>query len=338
MTTVYIAACPLGVFAFDKNGKLLDKEFFKGSDSDRAASLAAAGKEELSPEEEKLVERLGKEIVFEVKKNGHMQEFPNPAGEALRSNLSELTGKSREELAEIFRSTAAELSRKAVKASVTDDKLLVQAVNSIDDVEKTANLLVLRLREWYGLYYPELVDRVSSNEKFAELAAEKKHREEEDSMGGDLKQKDVDEIMSLAGAIVKLYDEKQRLEKYVEKKAAKVMPNSCQLVSPMLAARMVAAAGTLDRLARFPSSTIQIIGAEKALFRHMRGKGTSPKHGLLFQSPLVNQAPKKLRGKVARAMASKLSIALKLDRYGKKPDDKLKKQLEEKVKRIMVKK
>ena len=88
----------------------------------------------------------------------------------------------------------------------------------------------------------------------------------------------------------------------------------------MLGARLISLAGSLEKLAEFPSSTIQVIGASKALFKHLRARAPSPKHGIIYSHPLINTAPWWVRGKIARAVAAKLSLAARIDFYSGEKD------------------
>jgi len=337
---IYISFSPLGVSAYDEKGKHLESVWFKKGAE--ASSMKACMSEKLSDDEKKLLSKLkSKDIIFEVKKQGCAHEFPNMAGIKLRENLDKLAKKQGVPLNKIMYEANLELTKEDIKASVGDDNLIMQAVSAIDDIDKTANLLYNRLKEWYGLYYPELPPRVSSYEKFVKMVAEKTSRdkinpdEAKMSMGADLSKKDIEEMKILAESINTLYKEKERLEKYVSEKTKELMPNTTAIINPMLAARMLSDAGSLQKLARFPSSTIQVLGAERALFRHLHGRGSSPKHGLIFQEPSVNQAKKPVRGKVARHLASKLSIALKVDAYqGEFVGDKLKKEYDSFLKKL----
>jgi nucleolar protein 56 len=129
---------------------------------------------------------------------------------------------------------------------------------------------------------------------------------------------------------------REDIEKYVDHVLKEVAPNLRELAGSLLAARLISLTGGLEKLAKKPSSTIQLLGAEKALFRFLHGRGRSPKYGLLFTHQLIQNAPPKKRGKVARVLASKLSIAAKMDFYGKKEkSDELKKDLDERIKKIM---
>jgi len=126
------------------------------------------------------------------------------------------------------------------------------------------------------------------------------------------------------------------MEKYVENIMEEMAPTFSELATPILGARLIALAGGMDKLARKPSSTIQLMGAEKALFRYLKGRGKSPKFGILFTHPDVQKAPPDKRGKVARILASKLAIAVKVDHYGSKDRSKsLREDLDERLDEVM---
>ncbi|MGC8812668.1 MAG: C/D box methylation guide ribonucleoprotein complex aNOP56 subunit, partial [Candidatus Aenigmatarchaeota archaeon] len=159
------------------------------------------------------------------------------------------------------------------------------------------------------------------------------------SMGMDLPAEDVRPIQDFAASILKLYELREELSKYLEKLLKEVAPNFSEIATPALAAKFISKAGSLEKLAKMPSSTIQLLGAEKSLFRFLHGKGKTPKYGLLFQHPYVQKAPTKLKGKVARHLAAKLNMAAKIDFYSKEyKADKLKKDLEEEIKKILTSK
>lgn len=224
-----------------------------------------------------------------------------------------------------------ELTRQAVKCSFTRDLLVIQAVSAIEEITNVANMLVNRLREWCGYYYPGLVKDVYSNEELAVklLSASK----QKDSMGADVGKKDIDVMLKLAEQIKSLYDLKNELTVYLEAVMKEVCPNMCAIAGSFIGAKMISFAGSLKNLSGMPSSTVQLLGAEKALFRHLHGQGKSPKHGILVNHEMVKQAPFKERGKVARALADKITIAVKVDYFkGEFIGDKLRMDLEKRFK------
>lgn len=216
-------------------------------------------------------------------------------------------------------------TKEKVAASVNDDNLISQSISAIEELDKAANLLVRRLREWYELYSPEFSRRVNDNETFIRLILEKSKSEQlqeldlHKSMGADLSQADVDEMLSLAQSVKSLYDQRGKLEGYVEGVMHRHCPNLLILAGGTIGARLLREAGSLKRLAMEKASTIQLFGAEKALFRHIKTGARPPKHGFIVNHPLVSRAPAKAKGKVARALADKLSIACKVDYFKGEP-------------------
>ena len=208
-------------------------------------------------------------------------------------------------------------------------------------MDKILNMMSERLREWFALHYPEL--DIKNHEKFASLVAEHGSRESfpefEKSMGMKLKEEDIEVLKFYAKRLHELYEMRKRLEKYLDKIVPEEMPNTSALLGTLLAARLLAHAGSLQKLAKMPSSTIQILGAEKALFRYLReerkkkGKGGKPpKYGVLFAHPDITAAPKEKKGKVARLLSSKLTIAVRTDFFSK--EDKSKELLEDYKKKL----
>ncbi len=234
------------------------------------------------------------------------------------------------------------LTKKQIKDSVNEDLLIMQTINNLKDIDKVSNILVKRLREWYELYNPELSKAVFDQEQFADLIIKKSKKEllkqikitEDDSMGASLAKKDVDEILLLAKQVNNLHELRKKHEDYLEDLMKKYCPNLKEVAGAIIGARLLEHAGSLKRLMEFPASTVQILGAEKALFRHLKNKkARPPKYGILFQHPLISKSNKKNHGKVARALADKISIAVKVDYFkGKFVGLGLKKGLERRFK------
>lgn len=236
------------------------------------------------------------------------------------------------------------------------DRLLTHTVGAIDDNNKAANLLFERLSEWYGVYFPEL--RVSEPKKFCQLVIEldrdnvdfnvlvrvlgkEKAKGIEDrakrTMGINLKPEDIEALKEMAKKINELYELREALERYQEMLIKETCPNLSYLVEPALAAKLVARAGNVEKLARMPASTVQVLGAEKALFKHLKKHSKPPKHGLIFQHPFIGTSPKKQRGKLARALSTKIAIAAKADAYtGNFIAEKLKNDFEKRANAIRV--
>ena len=221
----------------------------------------------------------------------------------------------------------------------------MQAIDGIDEIDKSVNIFIARLREWYGLHFPELEMSVEKHEKFAKLISDYGLRDNikekeflemaKTSMGIDLTERDEKILKEFATNIKELYKLREHIEKYIDHVLKEVAPNLRELGGPLISARLISMTGGLEKLAKKPSSTIQLIGAEKALFRFLKGRGKSPKFGILFSHPLVQDASLEKKGKVARVLASKLSIAVKIDFYGKKEISKtLKEDLKKRIEKI----
>ncbi|NAZ27442.1 MAG: C/D box methylation guide ribonucleoprotein complex aNOP56 subunit, partial [Thermogladius sp.] len=248
--------------------------------------------------------------------------------------------------------------RKLRKEAQKRDLLAVQAIRAIDDIDKTINLYVSRLREWYSIHFPELDELVKDHHDYALIVRELGDRSNitleklkklglseelatkiaevaNKSIGADLSDFDMEYIKTLASIILDLYELRETLGDYIDAVMKEVAPNVTALVGSKLGARLLSLAGSLESLAKHPASTIQVLGAEKALFRALRTGGKPPKHGVIFQYPAIHKSPRWQRGKIARALASKLAIAAKIDYYsGRFIGDKLVKELEERIDEI----
>lgn len=225
---------------------------------------------------------------------------------------------SREEYDTLLHELNIRLAKKQVEISVTPDGKIIAAVEAIDDIDETGNILAERLREWYMLNLGE------TNLKGKELAI---------YIAG-MKELGSEPMKSLASSLLGLYDSRTCIEEDLKKRMQETAPNLTNVAGYLLGARLLGIAGSLEKLASMPSSTVQVIGASNALFKHLKGKAPSPKHGMIFRHPFVNSAPRKLRGKIARAVASKISLAARCDCYSGEIKGNLPKELEKKVKYI----
>jgi Protein implicated in ribosomal biogenesis, Nop56p homolog len=247
----------------------------------------------------------------------------------------------RDELAGILQKFAINLS--SMKVKQTSEKLdlhLVQAVNTLDEMDEIINTISTRIREWYGLHFPELDYLLQNIITYANIVRDAGSRENitkellsqleipekkieliqqaiSKSQGGDLTVESSESLKILASEVIKLSELRTNLSTTIENLMEILAPNLKNILTAIIGARLIAKAGSLQRLAQMPSSTIQIIGAEKALFRALKTGTRPPKHGLLFQHPSVNSAPKWQRGKIARALSSKIAIAVRIDVYRK---------------------
>jgi nucleolar protein 56 len=234
-----------------------------------------------------------------------------------------------------------ELTKKGIKESVSEDLLIIQAIASINELDKINNILIKRLREWVGLYLPEFEHSMQNQEKFVELVLEKNKKElleliklkENNCMGADLDEVHLKEIKLLAKEIKELQGLRKKHENYLEKVMSKYCPNILELAGVTIGAKLIELGRSLKHLAMLPASTVQLLGAEKALFRHIKTGSRSPKYGVIFQHPLIQKADRKSKGKAARMLADKLSLCARLDFFkGEFKAKEYKKILEEKLK------
>jgi len=237
-----------------------------------------------------------------------------------------------------FHELNLQLTRQALKASVNEDNLITQAIANVTELDRASNMLVKRLREWYSLYLPEFSEVMYDNQKYAEMVATKtreqllKESAAKDTMGADLDEVDVDEILLLAKQVNELYRLRQQHESYLEKIMKKYCPNLLELAGVTIGAKLLELGKSLKHLALLPASTIQLLGAEKALFRHIKTGARSPKYGIIINHPLIQNAKKNEKGKAARMLADKLSLCARLDFFkGEFKAPAYRKELEEKL-------
>ncbi|ATZ47587.1 Bcnop56 [Botrytis cinerea B05.10] len=254
-------------------------------------------------------------------------------------------------------------SRAKVKFSVQkNDNHIIQAIATLDHLDKAVNTFSMRVREWYGWHFPELVRLVSDNHTYAKLAlaiGNKKNLTDEDlhdiaalvdddgdkaqsiidaakvSMGQDISVNDMENVSAFANRVVKLAEYRRSLFQYLTDKMAIVAPNLAALIGEVVAARLISHAGSLTNLSKYPASTVQILGAEKALFRALKTKGNTPKYGLIYHSSFIGRAGAKNKGRISRFLANKCSIASRIDNFSEAPTNKfgeaLRAQVEERL-------
>ncbi len=225
-----------------------------------------------------------------------------------------------------FKLTESRLSK-----AIHRDELIVQAVGAVDDVTREINFLTSRLREWYGVTDPGSAKMIDDHKKFVNKILENAGTS---YFGLKLGEKDLKIIKTFARTLKESYQMKDELEAYIDSIMTELSPNIKAFVGPLLGAKLIAKAGGLYKLAMMPGSTIQVLGAEKALFRHLIQGKPSPKHGLIFQHPLISAKPKEVRGRIARSLSAKLSIAARLDYYGKPLNKELIADFEKRLKEL----
>ena len=252
-------------------------------------------------------------------------------------------------------------SNKVRRISEKLDLHISQSINALDELDKIINVIGARLREWYGLHFPELDYLIQNIFTYAEIVKLAGNRNNIDlnmlenlgieskkadmivvavqrSKGGDILEENLSLIKKLANEVIMQTELRKVLAQQIEEMMEKIAPNIKELLTATVGARLMAKAGSLQKLSVMPASTIQIIGAEKALFRSLKTGAPPPKHGILFQHPILHSAPKWQRGKMARAIASKIAIAARIDlfRNGEKDLD-ISEQLNKRIAEIQEK-
>uniref|UniRef100_A0A0E0KDS5 Nucleolar protein 56 n=1 Tax=Oryza punctata TaxID=4537 RepID=A0A0E0KDS5_ORYPU len=253
-------------------------------------------------------------------------------------------------------------SRAKVKFNVNRvDNMVIQAIFLLDTLDKDINSFSMRVREWFGWHFPELVKIVNDNYIYAKLADYIKDKSElaekdiskladligdEDkakevveaakaSMGQDLSEVDLMNVKQFAQRVMNLSEYRKNLYEYLVTKMNDIAPNLTSLIGEVVGARLISHAGSLSNLAKCPASTLQILGAEKALFRALKTRGNTPKYGLIFHSSFIGRASTKNKGRMARYLANKCSIASRIDCYSESATSvfgqKLREQVEERL-------
>ncbi|XP_058049836.1 nucleolar protein 56 [Ahaetulla prasina] len=253
-------------------------------------------------------------------------------------------------------------SRAKVKFNVNRvDNMIIQSISLLDQLDKDINTFSMRVREWYGYHFPELIKIVSDNYTYCRLAkliGNRKELSEESlealeeivmdsakaqaildasrsSMGMDISPIDLINIESFSSRVISLSEYRKGLQEYLRSKMNQVAPSLSALIGEVVGARLISHAGSLTNLAKYPASTVQILGAEKALFRALKTRGNTPKYGLIFHSTFIGRAAAKNKGRISRYLANKCTIASRIDCFSEVPTsvfgDKLREQVEERL-------
>ncbi|KAJ7527674.1 hypothetical protein O6H91_16G065800 [Diphasiastrum complanatum] len=262
----------------------------------------------------------------------------------VRSQLGELiSGLAGQDMAPMSLGLSHSLSRYTLKFSSDKvDTMIVQAIGLLDDLDKELNTYAMRVREWYGWHFPELGkiiqdniqyaravklmgNRVNgSNLDFSGILAEEVESELKEavviSMGTEVSDHDLENIKALCEQVISLSEYRAQLFDYLRSRMNAIAPNLTVLVGELVGARLIAHAGSLINLAKHPASTVQILGAEKALFRALKTKQQTPKYGLIYHASLIGQAPPKFKGKISRVLAAKSALSIRYDALGESSD------------------
>lgn len=254
-------------------------------------------------------------------------------------------------------------SRAKVKFNVHRvDNMIIQSIALLDQMDKDINTFSMRIREWYSYHFPELIKVVPDNYMFARCAQFIKNRKElseesvplleeivqdagiaqsildaaRSSMGMDISPIDLINIERFAKRVIALAEYRKELQEYLRSKMHNIAPNLSVLIGEQVGARLISHAGSLTNLAKYPASTVQILGAEKALFRALKTKGNTPKYGLIYHSTFIGRAGAKNKGRISRYLANKCSIASRIDCFSEETCNvfgtKLREQVEDRLK------
>jgi nucleolar protein 56 len=258
-----------------------------------------------------LPERVGSEGRLLIEQDP-ANAFPLPQPDLRALAKSSGFAADDEEYNQLLREAALGMVRRSILSGSSVEQDLLQAMEALDNFSQAINLLDERLYEWSRLHSQEIVHGKDLAEGL----------KEDENMG------------TLAKAILNLRESRQATEADVSATVQTLAPNLSALAGPVLAARLISRAGGLRYLAKMPSSRVQVMGAEKSLFKHLRGQAPSPKHGIIFRHPAVIGSAKKLRGRVARTLAAKLAIAARLDQFGAGLSSDLQASLETRLREI----
>lgn len=336
--------------------------------SDPAGQYLAARRGDGAPNE--LVRHMeGLQVGFRVNDAGLLSVLrskgidttPMPDDESERVQASKISMMVEAGLASDERDASARLrdfavslsSARVAEISGSPDLHVIQAIGALDEIDKASNTLGSRLREWYGLHFPELENLVDSipgyarvveqgrrdgltrasfqDAGFPEEKAEMLEVVARNSRGGAISDGSLAMARALASQLLSMHELRRSLESHLSEGLDELAPNLSAILGRAVAARLLSRAGSLQKLASMPSSTIQVLGAEKALFRSVKSGSDPPKHGLLFQHNLIHSAPRWQRGKIARTIAAKAAIAARVDVYGEGLNETLVEEMNKRV-------
>ncbi|KAH7159704.1 hypothetical protein B0J13DRAFT_111210 [Dactylonectria estremocensis] len=263
----------------------------------------------------------------------------------IRGNLPNLIpGLETENIDRMALGLSHSMSRHKLKFSADKvDSMIIQAIKLLDDLDKELNVYAMRTKEWYGWHFPEMAKILNDNLAYCRVVLAVGMRtniatsdlsevlpEEvevaikaaaEISMGTEITDEDLDNIKLLADQVITYTEYRAQLSSYLESRMRAIAPNLTALIGYLVGARLIAHAGSLISLAKSPGSTIQILGAEKALFRALKTKHDTPKYGLIYHSSLIGQATGRNKGKIARMLSAKAALGLRVDALGEFEDD-----------------
>jgi nucleolar protein 58 len=293
-------------------------------------------KDKLAVSDTKLGAAISKKLGIQVVSD----QAVNEVYRGIRSQLSNLiSGLAESDMNAMVLGLSHSLSRYKLKFSPDKvDTMIIQAIALLDDLDKELNTYSMRVKEWYGWHFPEIAKIIVDNVAFAKtikLMGMRTNASSTDfstilpedleqlvkeaaevSMGTEIAEQDIQNITYLCDQIISISEYRGQLYDYLKNRMAAIAPNLTCLVGELVGARLISHAGSLMNLSKQPASTIQILGAEKALFRALKAKHDTPKYGLLYHASLVGQAGPKIKGKIARTVATKAALAIRCDALG----------------------
>ncbi|KIL00465.1 hypothetical protein PAXRUDRAFT_821663 [Paxillus rubicundulus Ve08.2h10] len=294
------------------------------------------GKESLVVVDPRLAHSISKKLSIKV-------SAPSPPNDhsdlwrGIRCQIAALMdGLDPKDLATMSLGLSHSLSRFKLKFSPNKvDTMIVQAIALLDDLDKEINIYAMRVKEWYGWHFPEMAKIISDNLAYAKVIRAMGFRTNaattsfetilpedleailkaaaEISMGTEISDSDIQHIHALCDQVISISAYRAQLAEYLRNRMNAIAPNLTALVGDLVGARLISHAGSLLSLAKHPASTVQILGAEKALFRALKTKHDTPKYGLIYHASLIGQAPPKLKGKMARMVATKAALSIRVD-------------------------
>lgn len=371
---LFVAIQPYGILVLDEKGNIEESSPFP-RDAKAISDIFSGGNSlreileglmmRIKADEIVVNDAILKEILANMGVNVTLSPQERPFLEIRRSPLkyaSQLWGDLKQkEYFYLLNEIGILVTKSRVKERLSSlDQQIIKAVDFVDHSNKALNIIAPTIREWYSIHFPELDELLEDHYEFIKLVSiepsrnkigedvlrsagfsgkviEKIIEASRSSMGAELSDADLEALRNIASSWITLYEAKRDMELYIEDLMRRAAPNLSAVVHPLVGARLIAIAGSLERLANLPASSIQILGAHRAIFMHLT-KGTKPpKHGIIFQAKEVRSSPKSLRGKIARLLATKIAIAAKVDVYGggKYIGDALRKEIDEKIKRYV---
>jgi len=349
--TLYLVETIIGAFAVDDESTVKAQQIYPADPKNIAKILGRMRKgktqalnellsqisddENLVSSNQKLVDALKDSMKIE---HGEYVELANRFKETVPELAVEnQMASSVDEYYLLNHEVSKEFTHSDLHEALSDREVwLIPAVQLLSELDTTLNSLSGRMREWYGVHFPEMGRRVRDHGEYARIItklgdrsnistdglmkltlkkkdAVKIEEAASESMGANFDEYDISTIQSFAVSTLSMYKFREELVEYISTVTQEIAPNVSRLAGPILAAKLIDKAGGMKRLAMVPASTIQVMGAEKALFRAKKTNARPPKHGLLYQHPYVHGVPREKRGRRARSLAAKIAIAARAD-------------------------